>query len=199
TRSAHGLWPDAGSPRFRRDPFARDVLFDPGRTAVPRITALLMLRSAATDNLRSCEMGISGLNHTPHATAVYASCSALLPPHATLASKRPATALPGPDLHRRIAPAFAGAFLLDHLVGEKLKLTRYSEPERLGGVEVNDQPEFRRRLDWEFARFLAIENTIDVGSRPTVLIDHIRPVGHQASLGCINSIWINGGNAMHSC
>src|SRR6266480_6640868 len=36
---------DAGSPRFRRDPSARDVLFDPGGTTMPRITALLMLRS----------------------------------------------------------------------------------------------------------------------------------------------------------
>src|SRR5712691_8593458 len=52
TRSAQGLWSDAGHPRFRRDPFARDVLFDPGRVAVPRITVLLMLRSAAKDNLR---------------------------------------------------------------------------------------------------------------------------------------------------
>src|ERR1700731_3946734 len=34
-----------GSPSFRRAPFARDVLFDPGRTAVPRMTALLILRS----------------------------------------------------------------------------------------------------------------------------------------------------------
>src|SRR3974390_3582226 len=54
---------------------------------------------------------LSWLNPTPHATAVYASCSALLPPHATLASGRPATALPGPDLHRLIAPALAGAFV----------------------------------------------------------------------------------------
>src|ERR1700738_324838 len=30
----------------------------------------------------------SELNHTPHATAVYASCSASPPPHATLASRR---------------------------------------------------------------------------------------------------------------
>jgi len=52
--------------------------FDPGRMAAPRITALHMLRSAAKDNLRSCEKGISGLNHTPHATAVYASRPALL-------------------------------------------------------------------------------------------------------------------------
>ena len=48
TRSAHGLWPDAGYPRFRRDPFARDVLLDPGGTTMPRITALHMLRSTIT-------------------------------------------------------------------------------------------------------------------------------------------------------
>jgi hypothetical protein len=28
--------PDVGYPRFQRDPFARDVLFDPGRTSMPR-------------------------------------------------------------------------------------------------------------------------------------------------------------------
>src|SRR4249920_2406747 len=32
-------------PSFRRDPFARDVLLDPGGTAMPRMTALHMLRS----------------------------------------------------------------------------------------------------------------------------------------------------------
>src|SRR5262245_37012285 len=42
------LWSDVGSPSFRRDPFARDVLFDPGGTTMPRITALHMLRSTMT-------------------------------------------------------------------------------------------------------------------------------------------------------
>src|SRR5712691_1566511 len=40
--------PGAGPPSFRRDPFARDVLFDPGRATMPRMTALLMLRSTPT-------------------------------------------------------------------------------------------------------------------------------------------------------
>ena len=60
----------------------------PAEWAVPRIAALLMLRSAAKDSLRIRDKGISELNHTPHVTAVYASCSALLPPHATLATRR---------------------------------------------------------------------------------------------------------------
>src|SRR5262249_36340719 len=63
------------------------------------------------DSLRSRDFIISWLNPTPHARAVYASCSALPPPHATLASRRPAMALPGSDLHRLIAPALPGAFL----------------------------------------------------------------------------------------
>src|SRR5262249_26064032 len=38
-------WSDAGYPRFRRDPFARDVALDPGGTTMPRMTALHMLHS----------------------------------------------------------------------------------------------------------------------------------------------------------
>src|SRR5262249_16281160 len=63
------------------------------------------------DSLRSRDFIISWLNPTPHARAVYALCSALPPPHATLASRRPAMALPASDLHRLIAPALPGAFL----------------------------------------------------------------------------------------
>ena len=62
----------------------------PAGTAMPRITALLMLRSTISTVSAPATMLISWLNHTPHATAVYASCSALPPPHATLATRRPA-------------------------------------------------------------------------------------------------------------
>src|SRR3974390_155415 len=44
-RAAHGLWPSVRSPRFRRDPFVRDVAFDPGRATAPRMTAPHMLPS----------------------------------------------------------------------------------------------------------------------------------------------------------
>src|SRR2546428_2861812 len=77
------------------------------------------------DSLRSREFIISWLTSTPHAPAVYASCSASPPPHATLASRRPATALPGPDLHRLIAPALLGAFL--HSITSSAMESRLSE------------------------------------------------------------------------
>src|SRR6516165_5522594 len=73
---------------------------------------------------------LSWLNPTPHATAVYASCSALLPPHATLASRRPATALPGPDSHRLIAPALAGAVVRGD--GNRFMSRPSSRPEARG-------------------------------------------------------------------
>jgi hypothetical protein len=66
------------------------------------------------ERVPQCGYCQSGQIMSPHATAVYASCSALPPPHATLASRQPATALPGPDLHRLIAPALPGAF--PHLI-----------------------------------------------------------------------------------
>ena len=71
TRSAHGRWSEAGSPRFQRDPFARDVLFDPGRVTAPRVVVLLMLRSAAKDNLRPQRKGyFEAQSHTPRNSCV---------------------------------------------------------------------------------------------------------------------------------
>ena len=45
TASILGRRPDVGSPKFRRDPCARDGLSDPGRATMPRMPALLILRS----------------------------------------------------------------------------------------------------------------------------------------------------------
>ena len=104
-------WPDAGSPSFRRDPFARDVAPRPRRDDNASHNGIAHVAFDHENSLRSRDLIISWLTPTPHATAVYASCSALPPPHATLASRRPATALPGPDLHRLIAPALPGAFV----------------------------------------------------------------------------------------
>ncbi len=46
THSTRRRRPDTRSPRFRCDPFTRDVAFDPGRASAPRITVPHMLPSS---------------------------------------------------------------------------------------------------------------------------------------------------------
>src|SRR5262249_10511486 len=125
---------------------------------------------------------LSWLNPPPHAIAVYASCSASPPPHATLASRRPATALPGPDF----APADRASFAwrlpsFDHLVGGHEQLVWNLEAQRLGGLEVDHKFILGRRLHRQVGRFLALEDAIDVASGIPVLVDESRPIGYQTA------------------
>ena len=128
-----------------------------------------MLRSAISDSLRSRGFIILWLNRTPHATAVYASCSALPPPHATLACRR----LARPYLRRTctgwIAPALSGAFhLFDNLVGSREQHRRYVQAKCLCSLEIDGQLEFGRELDRQVGRFGAFQYLVDVVSRAMV-------------------------------
>src|SRR5262245_28565632 len=67
----------------------RDLLFDPGRRAWPRLAALSMLRSTLCTVSAPATYPLRG-SITPHATAVYASWPAAPSAHATLASRLPA-------------------------------------------------------------------------------------------------------------
>src|SRR2546429_6438484 len=69
------------------------------------MTVLLMLRSAAKKASAPSEKGISGLNHTPHATAVYASRPASPPDSRNTRFQAARYALPGLDFHQLTAPA----------------------------------------------------------------------------------------------
>jgi hypothetical protein len=88
--------PVVGPPKFRHDPFTRDVLFDPGGMNKASHNGPAHVAFDHYDNLRSRDKPISWLNHTPHVAAVYAWWPALPSAHATLASRRPA----GPYLGR---------------------------------------------------------------------------------------------------
>src|SRR5208337_174979 len=96
----------ARSPRFRRDPFARDGVFDHGRASTPRIAAPHILPSATVTASASTDFGFSRLNSPPHAIAVYASrrSSPSAPQH-SLPSAR--YGLLGPDFHRLDRASFA--------------------------------------------------------------------------------------------
>jgi hypothetical protein len=102
---------NVGSPRFRRDPFVRDVAIDPGRASAPRVAVPHMLPSTEPTVSAPTMLCLSWLIPTPHTTAVYAS----RPPSPTAAQH----SLPGgplrPYLGRTftgwIAPAWPGALV----------------------------------------------------------------------------------------
>src|SRR4029077_4352723 len=91
--------PDPRPPRFRCNPFARDVAFDPGRASAPRIAVPHMLPSSEGKPSAPAISDLSWLNPTPHAIAVYASqpLSPVTTQH-SLPSGR--YSLLGPDFHR---------------------------------------------------------------------------------------------------
>ena len=94
------------SPRFRRDPFVRDVASDPGRATVPRITAPHMLPSAVATASAPATSRISWLNPTPQTITVYASpwSSPSTTQHSLPGGRYP---FPGPDFHRLDRASFA--------------------------------------------------------------------------------------------
>src|SRR5450830_482790 len=92
-------WPNVGSPRFRRDPFVRDGVFDLGRASAPRITVPHMLPSATLKASASAILLLSRLNRPSCTIAVYASPWSSPPTtqHSLPGGRYP---LPGPDIHR---------------------------------------------------------------------------------------------------
>ena len=94
------------SPRFRRDPFERDVASDLGRASAPRIAAPHILPSAVLSASAPAISVFSWLNPTPQSIAVYASpwSSPSTPQHSLPGGRY---SLPGPDLHRLDRASFA--------------------------------------------------------------------------------------------
>ena len=51
--------------------------------------------------------------------------------------------------------------LLDHLVGGRESIQRDIDAEHLGGLEVDDELEFRGLLDWNICRLFAFQDFFD--------------------------------------
>src|SRR6516164_8091144 len=74
-------------------------------------------------------------------------------------------------------------FLFDHLAGAEWQSWRDVQSDHVCGLEVDYQLVLGRRLNRQFARLLAPQNSIGIGCSTSPLIYLIRPIGHQPTLG----------------
>src|SRR5262249_52548750 len=135
---------------------------------------------------------LSWLNPTPHAIAVRFAANVAVD-HATLATKRTLlltwAGLPPAGSHQLCL-----AHSLDHLVGAGEQRGRDFQAERLGGLQIKDELDFRGLLDRQIGRFLTLQNPTDVNARQTVHICNASPIAHQSSGLCKLPPIENGGN-----
>src|SRR5437870_754166 len=69
----------------------------------------------------------------------------------------------------------------DDLIGASKDRLRYGEAECLGGLEIDDQLEFGRLLDWQVGRFGAFEDLSDVTAGLTIRRHQVRSVADQTA------------------
>src|SRR5262245_33818892 len=75
----------------------------------------------------------------------------------------------------------ATRMLFDHLVGAGEQCRRHSEAQRPGGLEVNDQFERGRLLNWKIGRLGAFEDFVDVAGGAANQVGLICPIGNESA------------------
>ena len=86
--------------------------------------------------------------------------------------------------------------LLDHFVCAGDERRRHVEAERVGGLEVDHQLEFRRQLHGQVGRPRSLEDAVNVSAGLPILGDEIDPVGQQPAGGGEEPIRVDRRQAM---
>src|SRR5262252_3073330 len=69
--------------------------------------------------------------------------------------------------------------LFDDLVGVAEQRVWDGEAERLGGLEVDDELELCRLLDWQIGRLRTLQDLVHIACSTPVHVKVVRPVRHE--------------------
>src|SRR6516225_786100 len=112
------------------------------------------------------------------------------------ASGLPGGASSGPEQVQQNVPPKAQVKLLDDLVGAGEERWRHVEAQRLGRLEIDDHLVLGWRLNRKIAQPFALEEPRNVTRGLPILVDRVRTVVDQASLGDEIPERVNGGQSM---
>ena len=92
--------------------------------------------------------------------------------------------------HKTHAPQ-QNSVLFDHLVGGSKLRRRNGQAERLGGLEVDDELELGRRLNWQIGGFRTAKDAVDVIRGAAKQVANVRPITYEP-VPHVSSRWVDG-------
>ena len=86
--------------------------------------------------------------------------------------------------------------LLDHLIRRGQQRFRDGEAESFGGLEIDDQFQLGRLLNWQISRFFAFENAPGIDANFVVRIAYAAAIAHQTAGQGVLTVWEDRGQRM---